>query len=172
MWVRGNFIPAEESAEGLNLGRSLKVLHQVRNVSVGVLGGYESLNQFPHIKTLAFTQRDNHAEGTKLSRQGADVCKLPPLALARIRLHRPMLNQKLHKETTMQTLHDMLRERRSDKAATSGPAAPEDLRRRYSKIGISAVAAAAQFTEQRETKPTTASAAPDRSSARGWSGHR
>ncbi len=67
----------------------------------------------------------------------------------------------------MQTLHDMLKDqrttdRRSDKQ--------EELRGHYSKIGISAVAAATQFNQVEDTPaPQTK---PDRSSARGWSRHR
>ena len=73
----------------------------------------------------------------------------------------------------MQTLHDLLRESANDKPGTAGASAqPVDLRRRYSKIGISAVAAAAEFTERREVDPTTLNTAPDRSSARGLSDRR
>jgi hypothetical protein len=73
----------------------------------------------------------------------------------------------------MQTLHDMLRDQLSTKGAKVAPPR-EDLRHRYSKIGISAVAAAAQFHNGSETKVSSLqTAAPaDRSSARGWSGHR
>lgn len=67
----------------------------------------------------------------------------------------------------MQTLHDMLKQRpatdhRSDKR--------EDLGGRYSKIGISAVAAATQFNQVEDTPAPQTKA--DRSSARGWSRHR
>ena len=71
----------------------------------------------------------------------------------------------------MQTLHDMLKRTPSREDHKRG--ASEDLGRRYSKIGISAVAAAAQFSNPSETKVTQlAGALGDRSSARGWSGHR
>jgi hypothetical protein len=71
----------------------------------------------------------------------------------------------------MQTLHDMLKLEPSTKSRK--PAVSEDLGRRYSKIGISAVAAAAQFQNGRETKAGSPQGmAADRSSARGWSRHR
>jgi hypothetical protein len=72
----------------------------------------------------------------------------------------------------MQTLHDMLKEQQTNDSGK--PAKPSvDLGCRYNKIGISAVAAAAQFHNGRETKAKSSQAiTADRSSARGWSGHR
>ena len=70
----------------------------------------------------------------------------------------------------MLTLHDMLKRRPDDRPARNAPS--EELGRRYTKIGISAVAAATQFNGARETKSTTSQTAADRSSARGWSRHR
>ena len=49
----------------------------------------------------------------------------------------------------MQTLHDMLKREPSREERKTSPS--DDLGRRYSKIGISAVAAAAQFNCGRET---------------------
>ena len=68
----------------------------------------------------------------------------------------------------MQTLHEMLKRERADTAR--GSTKQEDLRGRYSKIGISAVAAAAQFNGA-EDEPAPHDSA-DRSTARGWSRHR
>ena len=71
----------------------------------------------------------------------------------------------------METLHDMLKREPSREERKTSPS--DDLGRRYSKIGISAVAAAAQFNCGRDTvvKPSVGMSA-DRSSARGWSRHR
>lgn len=66
----------------------------------------------------------------------------------------------------MQTLHDMLN-RQPRREDTPPPA--DDLGRRYSKIGISAVAAAAQFNGRETKSSLSQNTAPDRSSARGWS---
>jgi hypothetical protein len=76
--------------------------------------------------------------------------------------------QKMREETTMQTLHDMLKHQPKEPDRPVSP--KEDLRGRYSKIGISAVAAATQFNRNKELPPAQVKA--DRSSARGWSGHR
>lgn len=70
----------------------------------------------------------------------------------------------------MQTLHEMLKRQPDNPPASDS--ASEELGRRYSKIGISAVAAAAQFNGVRETKSTIQTTAADRSSARGWSRHK
>jgi hypothetical protein len=70
----------------------------------------------------------------------------------------------------MQTLHELLKQQPEPKPSARKP---EELGRRYSKIGISAVAAATQFNTAREIKTTSTHVAPaDRSSARGWSLHR
>ena len=67
----------------------------------------------------------------------------------------------------MQTLHEMLkRERANDERS---PAKQENLRGRYSKIGISAVAAATQFNRAKDDPAPHHDA--DRSTARGWSRH-
>ncbi|MGZ3411135.1 MAG: hypothetical protein ACXWJW_04625 [Xanthobacteraceae bacterium] len=71
----------------------------------------------------------------------------------------------------METLHDMLKREPSHEERNTNPS--DDLGRRYSKIGISAVAAAAPYNCGRDTKATHAAAmTADRSSARGWSRHR
>jgi hypothetical protein len=67
----------------------------------------------------------------------------------------------------MQTLHDMLKHQ---PAADRRPGQSDDLRGHYSKIGISAVAAATQFNRVKDAPVPQATA--DRSSARGWSRHR
>ena len=67
----------------------------------------------------------------------------------------------------MQTLHDMLKQEPADKKRRAGQ--QDELRGRYSKIGISAVAAAAQFNRTEDKSAPKATA--DRSTARGWSRH-
>jgi hypothetical protein len=67
----------------------------------------------------------------------------------------------------METLHDMLKR---EPVADRRKSQQDDLRGRYSKIGISAVAAATQFNQVEDTPAPPATA--DRSSARGWSRHR
>ena len=76
--------------------------------------------------------------------------------------------QKIREETNMQTLHDMLKHQ--PKEPDPPGSSKDDLRGHYSKIGISAVAAATQFNRNKELP--TAQVKADRSSARGWSGHR
>ncbi len=70
----------------------------------------------------------------------------------------------------MECLHDMLKSQPPNKQAKKQVS--EELGRRYSKIGISAVAAATQFNATDEAKATSLQAPADRSSARGWSRHR
>jgi hypothetical protein len=111
--------------------------------------------------------RRNHGKGTKSSLHRADYCKIPPPALAKHRLWQPVLHQKIQEETNMQTLHDMLKR---EPVADRRKSQPDYLHGRYSKIGISAVAAATQFNRVKDAPaPRTAA---DRSSARGWSRHR
>lgn len=68
----------------------------------------------------------------------------------------------------MKTLHDMLKQE-SEAAKPRSSGQQDELRGRYSKIGISAVAAATQFNRN-EDRPGAQNKA-DRSSARGWSRH-
>ncbi len=71
----------------------------------------------------------------------------------------------------MECLHDMLKRQPADQPVEKS--SREELGKRYSKIGISAVAAATQFNATAETKPASLQGTPaDRSSARGWSRHR
>jgi hypothetical protein len=67
----------------------------------------------------------------------------------------------------MQTLHDMLKHQ---PAADRRVSQTDELRGRYSKIGISAVAAATRFNQVEDAPEPQVTA--DRSSARGWSRHR
>lgn len=57
-----------------------------------------------------------------------------------------------------------------DQASSQERPQPVDLKGRYSKIGISAVAAAVRFKASPD-KAEASSTTPDRSTARGWSRH-